>query len=641
MLFRRKQKGKRKGGLFLDEQKRHIRELRARAMRLPLSPGVYLMHDKTGKIIYIGKAKALKNRVSQYFGSERHHDRKVRQMVAHVEYFEYILTDSEFEALVLECSLIKQHAPKYNILLKDDKGYHYIRITNEAWPRISQAKQMLDDGATYLGPYVSSWATKESVDEALKIFRLPSCTRRFPQDIKKARPCLNYYIKQCCAPCRGGISCEEYNEIVREAVDFLRGGSGNSVKLLTERMNEAAEALEFERAARIRDRLEAVKKIRERQKVVAARVQEQDVIALAQGPSNACFEVFRFQQGRLCDRESFLLSDIGEPKTARAEFLERYYSMRDRIPPRISLDGPAASMELIARWLSEKAGRKVTLSLPQRGEQKEILEMCRSNAAEQVAQSTGRTGRETSALDELARLLGLEKPPAYIESYDISNLAGGENVAGMVVFEDGRPLKSAYRKFSIKTVEGQDDYASMQEVISRRFQEYFRQKESGEGFGRLPDLILLDGGKGHVAAVKPVLESMGLGDILLFGMVKDDKHRTRAIALDGGEISIHSHRAAFTLIGAIQEEVHRFAIGYHRQRRKKAVIGSSLLEIPGVGPTRAKALLRHFRTVSAIQNADLEELEAAPHMTKPAARAVYLYYHPEEAEEKTDLDKET
>ena len=622
----------------MDEQRRHIRELRARAMRLPLLPGVYLMHDKSGKIIYIGKAKALKNRVSQYFGSERHHDRKVRQMVSNVEYFEYIVTDSEFEALVLECSLIKQHTPKYNILLKDDKGYHYIRITNEAWPRISQALQKLDDGASYLGPYVSSWATKESVDEAVKIFRLPTCNRRFPQDIKKARPCLNYYIKQCCAPCRGEISCEEYNEIVAEAVDFLRGGGGDSVRLLTERMNEAAEALEFERAARIRDRLEAVRKIRERQKVVAMRVPEQDVIALAQGTLNACFEVFRFQEGRLCDRESFLLSDIGDPKAARAEFLERYYSMRDRVPPRISLDGPAASMELLARWLSEKAGRKVTISLPQRGEQKELLEMCRSNAAEQVAQTTGRTGRETSALDELGRLLGLDKPPAYIESYDISNLAGGENVAGMVVFEDGRPLKSAYRKFNIKTVEGQDDYGSMREVITRRFEEYFRRKDSGEGFGRLPDLILLDGGRGHVAAVRPVLESMGLGGIPLFGMVKDDKHRTRAIALDGGEISIHSHRAAFTLVGAIQEEVHRFAIGYHRQRRRKTMIGSSLLEIPGVGPTRAKALLRHFRTVTAIQNADLEELEAAPAMTKPAARAVFDYYHPEN---KTDLDKET
>ena len=454
-----------------EDHRRHIRELRARAMRLPLQPGVYLMHDASGEIIYIGKAKTLKNRVSQYFGSERHHNRKVRQMVAHVSYFEYIVTDSEFEALVLECSLIKQHMPKYNILLKDDKGYHYIRISREAWPRISQAKQKLDDGAEYLGPYVSSWATKESVDEALKIFRLPTCTRRFPQDIKKARPCLNYYIKQCCAPCRGTISCREYNEIVREAVEFLRGGSGSSVRDLTARMEEAAEALDFERAARIRDRIEALKKVHERQKVVAVRVPEQDVIALAQGPSKACFEVFRFQEGRLYDRESFLLSDIGDDKTARAEFLTQYYSMRDRIPPRISLDGPAASMELISRWLSEKAGRKVTLSLPQRGEQKDLLEMCRSNAAEQVAQSTGRTGREAAALDELSRLLGLPKPPAYIEAYDISNLQGGENVAGMVVFEDGRPLKSAYRKFSIKTVEGQDDYGSMREVITRRFQE--------------------------------------------------------------------------------------------------------------------------------------------------------------------------
>ena len=413
------------------DQAEKKKELRRKAMKLPLSPGVYLMHDKSGQIIYIGKAKALKNRVSQYFGSEKNHDNKVRRMVANVDWFEYIVTDSEFEALVLESSLIKQNQPKYNILLKDDKGYSYIRISGGPWPRITEVKKVEDDGAKYIGPYMSSWSIKQTIDSARKIFKLPDCNRKFPQDFGKGRPCLNYYIKQCCAPCKGEISCKEYNEIVNEAVEFLRGGSGNSVRTLTERMNEAAEALEFERAARIRDRLEAVKKIRERQKVVAVRVPEQDVIALAQGPSSACFEVFRFQQGRLCDRESFLLSDIGDPKAARAEFLERYYTMRDRIPPRISLDGPAASMELIARWLSEKAGRKVTISLPQRGEQKDLLEMCRSNAAEQVAQSTGRTGRETSALDELARLLGLDKPPAYIESYDISNLAGGENVAGM------------------------------------------------------------------------------------------------------------------------------------------------------------------------------------------------------------------
>ncbi len=617
----------------MTDHEKHIKELRAQAMRLPLHPGVYIMHDKSDKIIYIGKAKALKNRVSQYFGSEKNHDNKVRQMVAHVDHFEYILTDSEFEALILECSLIKQHMPKYNILLKDDKGYSYIRVTKGPWARISEVKQTADDGADYIGPYISSWSVKQSVDEARRIFRLPTCSRRFPQDIGKGRPCLNYYIKQCCAPCRGKISEEEYAESVRDALEFLRGGSAQSVRELTRRMEEASEKLEFERAARIRDRLAAIRKMGDRQKVVASKVPEQDVIALTQGGGRSCFEVFRFEKGRLTDRETFFMGETGDPKAARGEFVERYYGMRSRIPPRVSLDGPAESEELLSRWLTEKAGKKVSVAVPQKGEQAKLTEMCRSNAAEQLAQQTGRTGRETSALDELARLLGLPKPPAYIESYDISNLAGEENVAGMVVFENGRPLRSAYRRFKIKTVVGQDDYASMREVIARRLQEYFKNKENGEGFGRLPDLILLDGGRGHVSAVQPVLDAAGV-TIPLFGMVKDDRHRTRAIAKNGGEIAINSNRSAFTLVSTIQDEVHRFAIGYHRQLRKKASISSTLLSIEGVGPARAKALLKRFRTVAAIGNADLEELIHAPTMTEPAAQSVYDYFHPQDAEKK-------
>lgn len=608
----------------------HIKALRAKAMALPLSPGVYLMRDKARNIIYIGKAKALKNRVSQYFGSPKNHPEKVRRMVSQVEDFEYILTDSEFEALVLECSLIKQHSPKYNILLKDDKGYHYIKVTAGPWRRISEAKQKLADGAEYLGPYTSSWSVKQSVDEAHKIFLLPTCSRRFPQDIGKARPCLNYYIKQCCAPCRGRITEKEYEESVEEALDFLRGGSGASIKELTVRMNEAAENLEFERAARLRDRLNAIKKLNgDRQKVVAARVKEQDVIALAQGVESSCFEVFRFSGGRLCDREDFLLGDTGDPAAARAEFLQQYYTLRGNIPPQITLDGEAEGSELLARWLSGKAGRKVNISVPQRGEQAQLVRMCLNNAAEKLAQSSGRTGREASALDELARLLGLSHPPAFIESYDISNLGGRENVAGMVVFENGRPLKSAYRKFKIKGFEGQDDYASMQEVVSRRLEEYRKCRENGEtsGFARLPDLILLDGGKGHVSAIRPVLEAYGY-DIPLFGMVKDDKHRTRAIARDGGEIAINSNRQAFTLVSAIQEEVHRFAIGYHRQSRKKSAFSSSLTSIPGIGQTRARALLKYFGTIRRIGEATMEELESAPSMTRPAAETVYAYYHP-------------
>lgn len=608
------------------------KELRRKAMKLPLSPGVYLMHDKSGQIIYIGKAKALKNRVSQYFGSEKNHDNKVRRMVSHVDWFEYIVCDSEFEALVLESSLIKQNQPKYNILLKDDKGYSYIRVSPGPWPRMTEVKKVEEDGAKYIGPYMSSWSIKQTIDSARKIFRLPDCSRKFPQDFGKGRPCLNYYIKQCCAPCRGRVSEEEYNEAFQEAMDFIKGGSSASVKVLTERMEQAAENLEFELAARLRDRINAIEMMGARQKVVASRVEEQDVFALAQGETHTAFEVFRFTGNRLSDRESFLTEGCQPDPEARSEFLRQYYAIRDRVPPLVVLDGEVEDEELLVRWLSEKRGKTVRLLVPQRGDQAQLVQMCRKNAAESIARQTGNSGRDASALDELRRLLGLEKAPAYIESYDISNLAGGENVAGMVVFENGRPLKSAYRKFKIKTVEGQDDYGSMREVIRRRFQEYCVCQEKGEaeGFGRLPDLILLDGGKGHVAAVQPLLEEMGI-EVPLFGMVKDDRHRTRAIAQGGGEIAISSYRRAYTLVSSIQDEVHRFAIGYHRQQRKKSAISSTLTSIPGIGEARAKALLKHFKTVTAVSEADLAELEGAPGMTKPAARRVWEHFHPEAA----------
>lgn len=604
-----------------------LKGLRAKAMKLPLQPGVYIMRDKSGKIIYIGKAKALKNRVSSYFGSQKNHPEKVRRMVENAVDFDYIITDSEFEALILECSLIKQHKPKYNILLKDDKGYSYIKITKEAWPRLSQAKQTDDKNAEYIGPYNSGFYVKNAVDEARKIFKLPTCSRKFPEEFGKGRPCLNYHIKQCCAPCRGKMSNKEYREIFDEAVDFLRGGGNISVRDLTEKMNEAAENMEYERAAKIRDRITAVRRIQEKQKVVAAKVKEQDIIALVRGTgSSGCFEVFRFRGGRLCDREHFIVPDIGEPETARAEFLTQYYSIRREVPPRVTLDGPAEESEMLSLWLSQKAGRKVHIAVPQKGEQLQLVQMCKNNAAEHLAQQRGSTGREASALDELTGLLGLSAVPQYIESYDISNLGGSDNVAGMVVFENGRPLKSAYRKFKIKGFEGQDDYASMREVITRRLDEYEQLKDTNEGFGRLPDLILLDGGKGHVAAVAPILEARGY-HIPLFGMVKDDKHRTRAVTGSGGEIAINSKRKAFTLVSSIQDEVHRFAIGYHRQKRSSGAFKSSLTEIEGVGTKRAKALLKHFGTMKNIGLADLEELESAPCMNKACALAVYKYFH--------------
>ena len=616
-----------------------IKELREKAMKLPLSPGVYIMKNDKGEIIYIGKAKALKNRVSQYFGSDRNHPEKVRQMVAHVDRFDYILCGSEFEALVLECSLIKQHKPKYNILLKDDKGYCYIRISNEQWRRISFVMQKADDDAEYLGPYMSAWFARNAVEEALRIFRLPSCSRVFPRDIKKGRPCLNFHIKQCSAPCSGRVSLSEYNESVNAAVDFLKKGDSDSLKIMTERMNAAAENLDFELAAKLRDRIKAVKRITEKQKVVAVGTPEQDAVSLMTEGEDACFAVIRFSEGRLYDKEDFLIRSIGEnaeQPAAMAEFIKQYYSMRDRIPAVISLEEPPEDEELLLDWLSQKRGKKVRFIYPVKGENRKILELSKQNAAEKLAQSRGHLGQELSSLDELAALLGLEHPPVFIEAYDISNLMGSENVAGMVVFKNGRPYKDSYRRFRIKGFEGQDDYASMNEVLTRRFEEYFKDKDSGSGFGQLPDLILLDGGKGQVSAVRPVLEHFGL-DVPLFGMVKDGKHRTRAVTDEGREISISSKRQAFTLISDIQEEVHRFAIGYHRTARKKKTIATSLTDIEFIGQERAKALLSRFKTIKRISQAEVEELLQTEGMNRPAAEAVYRYYHPEN--EKNDNEK--
>lgn len=603
-----------------------IKQLRQKAMKLPMTPGVYIMKNSQGKIIYIGKAKSLKNRVSQYFGSNKNHSDKVKRMVSNVDNFEYILTDSEFEALVLECSLIKQHSPKYNILLKDDKGYHYIKITSEDWPRIIETKQVLDDGAEYIGPYTSSWNVKKAVDEAQKIFMLPDCNRNFSNNSANSRPCLNYYIKQCCAPCLGKLTREQYREYIDEAIDFLKGGDAESIKKLTEQMNDAAENMEFERAARIRDRIRAIKRISDKQKVVQTNVKQQDVIALAELDNRACFEVFRFNNGRLYDKEEFLLEDVGDVNTARAEFIERYYSMRNNIPKQVTIDGEPYDKANIEQWLSSLLGSKVKIVVPKIGDQAKLVEMCKNNAMEKLAQEFGRTGKEASVLEELRQLLNLDKLPVYIESYDISNLSGTENVAGMVVFENGRPLKSAYRKFKIRGFTGQDDYQSMREVISRRFSEYQKLKDKGKGFGKLPDLILLDGGKGQVSAVLPVLESMNI-DVPVYGMVKDDKHRTRAITKEGGEISISSTRKAFTLISTIQNEVHRFAISYHRQRRKNNTLSTTLTNAPGIGEKRAKMLLVRFKTLKRIKEADLEELENTPTMNRDSAIKLYDYLH--------------
>ena len=605
-----------------------MQRLMKKARGLPLTPGVYIMRDKSGKIIYVGKAKALRNRVSQYFGTQERHAEKVRRMVENVEDFDYILCNSEFEALMLECSLIKQHSPKYNILLKDAKGFHYIRVTKGPFPLIKAAKQIFDDGARYIGPYYSSYNVSRSVDAAVKAFKLPQCSKSGKEMGKpNGRPCLNYHIGLCSAPCCSKISAEAYAESVAGALDYLSNGASAAIVGLTDQMEQAAERLEFERAARLRDQINALREMSEKQKVVEATVREQDVIALASAHDGACFEVFNFREGKLCDREHFLIDAVEQPDEARAEFLRRYYSLGRDVPPVIALDGEVADRELLTEWLSNARGKKVRITLPQRSEQRRLVDMCRQNAAEHLAEKNNRTGHDTAALDELAKLLGLRRPPEYIEAYDISHTAGEETVGGMITFRNGTPYKSGYRRFKIEDYTN-DDCASMAQMLSRRFDEYDKQVQ-GDYFSRKPDLILLDGGRGQVNAVKEVLSQRGI-EVAVFGMVKDDRHKTRAITSDGDEIGIKATKSAYNLVYRIQEEVHRFAIGYHRQRRKKKMLGSSLTEIEGVGQTRAKALMAHFGTVNAIRLAELEDLMQVKGMNVPSAQAVYRHFHPDE-----------
>ncbi len=621
--------------------------LRKKAMALPMQPGVYIMKNKDKKIIYIGKAKKLKNRVSQYFGSQNNHSEKVRRMVSNVDDFEYIITDSEFESLILECSLIKQHKPKYNILLKDDKGYSYIRVSDELWRRIDYVLQKGDDSAQYIGPYTSSFYVKTSVEEAMKIFMLPTCNKKFPDDFKKGRPCLNFHIKQCCAPCTGRVSLKEYNERVDEALAFLQGGSSKTLKKLNESMQDAAERLDFESAARYRDTINAVKRMRDKQKVVNINIDEIDVIAVCISSNKGSATVLRFSDSRMFDKENFIVSDVDDEKVFMSEFLLRYYSMRDDVPKKIALSVNIDDADMIEEWLSQKKGKRVYINVPSKGVQKNLVDMCRENAFEMLAQQQGVTGRQLSVLEELKTMLSLETVPEYIESYDISNLSGEDNVAGMIVYENAKPLKSAYKRFKIKSFDGQDDCASMREVITRRLNEYKKLTEISEnydgelketenqqsqktdkGFARLPDLILLDGGKTQVAAVAPIIKEFGL-DIPVFGMVKDDNHRTRAIVSTAGEIALKPNRRVFSFVAGIQDEVHRYAITYNRSKRKK-IFSSSLEKIDGIGQKRAKELLRYFRTLANIKKSTIKELESAPGMNHTAALNVYKYFHEDE-----------
>ncbi len=600
--------------------------LRQKAMNLPLTPGVYIMKDKNKNIIYIGKAKKLKNRVSQYFGSQNKHGAKVLKMVENVDDFDYILTDSEFEALVLECSLIKQNMPKYNILLKDDKGYSYIKITPNPWGKISACFRKDDSSAEYLGPYMGNYSVTNVVEQASEIFLLPTCNKSFPKNINRnSRPCLNYFIRKCSAPCAGKISQKDYESNLAGAVDFIKGGSAETVKKLQREMEEAAENLEFEKAAKLRDKIKAIDRVAARQKVVVEGSTNEDVFAIAQRGDKACLAVLSFREGLLANTEHFIIDYSENLADTRYELIMSYYSTGRQIPPLIVVDGDVTDKELIEEYLIKIRGKKTAILKPQRGEKVRVMEMCLQNAAQKLGENMGRHGKETAILDELAKILALKKTPEYIESYDISHTGGSDNVAGMVVFKNAQPLKSAYKRFAIKGFDGQDDYGSMREVISRRLNRYAEQQQTGEGFGRLPDLILLDGGQGQVNAVKPIIEAFGF-DIPVFGMVKDSKHRTRAIASDGGEISITSGRGVFTLISSIQEEVHRFAISYHKQKHAKSTIHTNLTKIEGIGDKKAAALLLYFKTLAKIKNATPEELSEVKGITKKDAQNIYEHF---------------
>ena len=578
-------------------------ELYQKACMLPLLPGVYIIRDKSDTIIYIGKAKRLRIRVSQYFREGVPHDNKV------------IVCQSEFEALVLEASQIKAHTPKYNILLKDDKGYSYIRVTREDWPRLSFTLQKEEDGAEYIGPYTSSFAARQMAETAMDAFLLPRCSKRFPQEIGKGRPCLNAHIGKCMAVCSGKISCETYNQAVKNAVHLIRYGKKDILKTLNERMQEASDRLEFETAALLRDQINAITKLTAGQKVVVDPDVEMDVVALAGTPDSVCAAVLRFREGRLTDKREFLFHDTSDID-----------AVRDALPP---------DMDALQQALNQKRGSEVQLYVPQRGDKAHLVEMAHTNAVERLARESGRYAREEKLLDELAQVLGLAKPPRAIESYDISNWGDGSSVCGMVTFKDGKPFKAGYRKFKMKTVAGTDDYASLAETVSRRAAEYEKYAElakKGEPcsnwFGQKPDLLLMDGGRGQVSAAKDALAGTALADVPLYGMVKDDHHRTRAIVdSDGREIAINMNRGTFTFITAIQDETHRFANAYRKQQMKQKSYSSTLTEIPGIGPKTAKALMAQFKSVGAVKEATPDQLENTPGVGKQTAQIIYAYFH--------------
>lgn len=610
--------------------------------KLPDQPGVYIMHDKTDAIIYIGKAKSLTKRVHQYFQPSHDEGIKKRQMVEHIEYFEYIITDSELEALVLECNLIKEHCPKYNTMLRDDKTYPYIKVTvGETFPRVMFSRQMKKDRSRYFGPYTSAGAVKDTIDLINKIYGLRTCNRKLPRDIGLDRACLNYHIHKCDAPCQGYITPEEYNDKVSGVLEFLNGNYTPVIKMLTEKMEQASEELEFEKAAEYRNLLSSVKQVAQKQKITNADGEDKDIIALANDDTDAVVQVFFIRGGKLIGRDHFHVRVGTEQSEDNIlnNFVKQFYSGTPFIPREIMLQKKIEDMEILEQWLSEKRGRKVIIKVPQKGMKEKLVELAKKNALLVLSQDKERIkreeGRTIGAVKEIEKLLGLSNLNR-MEAFDISNINGFETVGSMIVYEKGKPKRSDYRKFKLKTITGPDDYGSMHEVLTRRFVHGIDEKKQLSeknlpdevgSFNRFPDIIMMDGGKGQVNVCLEVLSELGLS-IPVCGMVKDDFHRTRGLYFNNEEIPIDRHGEGFKLITRIQDEAHRFAIEYHRSLRSKSQVHSVLDDIEGIGPARRKALMRRYQSIEKIKDASVEDLAMTESMNEAAAAAVYKFFHP-------------
>ena len=599
--------------------------LKEKALSLPYAPGVYIMRDKTDKVIYVGKAKKLKNRVSQYFQDTAAHTPKTKAMVSKIDHFDVLVAGSEFEALVLECSLIKRYMPKYNILLKDDKGYPYIRLNmKDPYPTMTLVNKIANDGASYFGPYGSRGVSNSIMEAIRTTLKLPGCHKQFPRDIGKERPCLNYHMDRCAGWCQTGLPQKSYRATMEEAKQLLAGNYKDVAAEIKNQMLTAADNLEFELAANLRDKLNAVEALGQRQLVTALSLADMDAIGYGQTEAKACFTVLHFSGGNLLDKDYEVFPIPDDKEAALSSLIKQYYLSRGMAPKIVLLPWEMEDGELFAQLLEQNFGRRPHLRVPQRGDNVRLVEMAMNNAFQEAQRATSREEKLSGTLVLLGKMLGMD-PPRRMESYDISNISGTDMVAGMVVFQDGKPRKSDYKRFKIEALANQDDYASMRQVLTRRFVHY---KAGDKGFDEKPDVLLIDGGIAHAGIAEEVLREQGLS-IPVFGMVKDDRHRTRALVTAAGqEIAIDSQPAVFALIGTVQEEVHRFAISYHRQLRSKRLRYSELDRIPGVGPKRKQELLKKFKSLSAMGKASREELEQV--LPRDAAEAVYRHFHKEE-----------